>query len=111
MTNKLGSSNPNRIPKQKDKKLKKINLDKQKKIYDLIKHALQAQKNSKSEFSNFAVGCSLLCEDGTIIYGTNIESAVYPSTLCAERVAIYSALSQGHNKFKAIAFSHTAVPS
>ncbi len=70
---------------------------------DLVKHATKAQKNSQSKYSNFAVGCSILCEDNTIIYGCNIESAVYPSTLCAERVAIYSALSQGHTKFKAIA--------
>tara|TARA_B000000557_G_scaffold61503_1_gene48224 strand:- start:1480 stop:1854 length:375 start_codon:yes stop_codon:yes gene_type:complete len=70
---------------------------------ELVKHATKAQKNSQSKYSNFAVGCSILCEDDTIIYGCNIESAVYPSTLCAERVAIYSALSQGHTKFKAIA--------
>ena len=70
---------------------------------ELVKHATKAQKNSQSKYSNFSVGCSILCEDGTIIYGCNIESAVYPSTLCAERVAIYSALSQGHTKFKAIA--------
>ena len=70
---------------------------------ELVKHATKAQKNSQSKYSNFAVGCSILCEDGTIIYGCNIESAVYPSTLCAERVAIYSALSQGHTTFKAIA--------
>ena len=70
---------------------------------ELIKCATIAQKNSQSKFSNFAVGCSILCEDNTIIYGCNIESAVYPSTLCAERVAIYSALSQGHTKFQAIA--------
>ena len=70
---------------------------------ELVKHAIRAQKNSQSKYSNFAVGCSILCEDDTIIYGCNIESAAYPSTLCAERVAIYSALSQGHTKFKAIA--------
>ena len=70
---------------------------------ELVKHATKAQKNSQSKYSNFAVGCSILCEDDTIIYGCNIESAAYPSTLCAERVAIYSALSQGHTKFKAIA--------
>tara|TARA_Y100001970_G_scaffold51993_1_gene65711 strand:+ start:338 stop:712 length:375 start_codon:yes stop_codon:yes gene_type:complete len=70
---------------------------------DLIKHAIIAQKNSQSEYSNFPVGCALLCDDDSIIYGCNIESAVYPSTLCAERVGIYSALSQGLTKFKAIA--------
>ena len=70
---------------------------------DLIKHAIIAQKNSQSKYSNFPVGCAILCDDNSIIYGCNIESAVYPSTLCAERVAIYSALSQGLTKFKAIA--------
>tara|TARA_Y100001960_G_C14110976_1_gene557450 strand:+ start:158 stop:532 length:375 start_codon:yes stop_codon:yes gene_type:complete len=70
---------------------------------DLIKHAIKAQKNSQSKYSNFPVGCALLCDDNTVIYGCNIESAVYPSTLCAERVGIYSALSQGLTNFKAIA--------
>ena len=70
---------------------------------DLIKHAIKAQNNSQSKYSNFPVGCALLCNDGNIIYGCNIESAVYPSTLCAERVGIYSALSQGLTNFKAIA--------
>ena len=70
---------------------------------DLIKHAIKAQKNSQSKYSKFPVGCALLCDDNKIVYGCNIESAVYPSTLCAERVAIYSALSQGVKNFKAIA--------
>ena len=70
---------------------------------DLIKHAIKAQKNSQSKYSKFPVGCALLCDDNKIVYGCNIESAVYPSTLCAERVAIYSALSQGIQNFKAIA--------
>ncbi|SVE26327.1 uncharacterized protein METZ01_LOCUS479181 [marine metagenome] len=70
---------------------------------DLIKHAIKAQKNSQSKYSKFPVGCALLCDDNKIVYGCNIESAVYPSTLCAERVAIYSALSQGMQNFKAIA--------
>ena len=70
---------------------------------NLINHAIKAQKNSQSQYSNFPVGCALLCDNNKIIYGCNIESAVYPSTLCAERVAIYSALSQGMQNFKAIA--------
>ena len=70
---------------------------------DLVKHAIKAQRNSQSKYSKFPVGCALLTEDDIIIYGCNIESAVYPSTLCAERVAIYSALSQGMQNFKAIA--------
>tara|TARA_Y100001970_G_scaffold290273_1_gene423326 strand:- start:23249 stop:23623 length:375 start_codon:yes stop_codon:yes gene_type:complete len=69
----------------------------------LIKHAIKAQGYSKSKYSNFPVGCALLSYDNEVIYGCNIESAVYPSTLCAERVAIYSALSRGIVKFKSIA--------
>tara|TARA_B100000965_G_C19539034_1_gene734724 strand:- start:533 stop:913 length:381 start_codon:yes stop_codon:yes gene_type:complete len=70
---------------------------------ELIKNAIKAQKRSKSQYSNFAVGCSLLSIDNDVILGCNIESAAYPSTICAERVAIYSAISQGIVKFKAIA--------
>ena len=70
---------------------------------NLIKDAIKAQSNSQSKYSNFAVGCALLSNDGHVTYGCNIESAAYPSTLCAERVAIYSALSQGIKNFKAIA--------
>ena len=70
---------------------------------NLIKYAIKAQGNSQSKYSNYPVGCALLCDDVNIVYGCNIESAVYPSTLCAERVAIYSALSQGFKNFKAIA--------
>ena len=69
----------------------------------LINKAVEAQKNSKSKYSHFPVGCALLSENNNITLGCNIESAAYPSTICAERVAIYSALSKGLNKFKAIA--------
>ena len=70
---------------------------------ELIKHAKKAQNNSKSKYSNFPVGCALLSKDDDIILGCNIESAAYPSTICAERVAIYSALSNGIDQFKSIA--------
>ena len=70
---------------------------------DLIKCAVDAQSKAQAKYSNFYVGCALLSDDNQVFLGCNIESAVYPSTLCAERVAIYSALSQGINKFKAIA--------
>ena len=69
----------------------------------LINLAVNAQKRSKSKYSNFPVGCALLCENDKIVLGCNIESAAYPSTICAERVAIYSAISQGIDQFKAIA--------
>ena len=79
---------------------------------ELIKHAIIAQSNAKAKYSNFSVGCALLSDKNEIILGCNIESAVYPSTLCAERVAIYSALSRGIDKFKSIAIvsDNTAKP-
>ena len=70
---------------------------------NLVKQAFLAQKNSKSKYSHFPVGCALLSENNDITLGCNIESAAYPSTICAERVAIYAALSNGLTKFKAIA--------
>ena len=70
---------------------------------DLLERAILAQKNSKSKYSGFAVGCALLSDSDEVILGCNIESAAYPSTMCAERVAIYSAISKGITKFKSIA--------
>ena len=70
---------------------------------DLIKQAVKAQNNAQSKYSNFSVGCALYTEDNGIILGCNIESAAYPSTMCAERVAIYAALSKGITKFNAMA--------
>ena len=72
-------------------------------IKKLIKKAVEAQMNSQSKYSNFAVGSALLTNDNQIILGTNVESAAYPSTICAERVAIFSAISVGLTKFKSIA--------
>tara|TARA_Y100000588_G_C13734946_1_gene703075 strand:- start:5 stop:379 length:375 start_codon:yes stop_codon:yes gene_type:complete len=70
---------------------------------DLIKHAIKAQNNAQAKYSQFYVGCALLSDNNQIFLGCNIESAAYPSTMCAERVAIYSAIAQGATKFKAIA--------
>ena len=70
---------------------------------DLIKYAVKAQGNAQAQYSKFYVGCALLSNNNKIILGCNVESAAYPSTMCAERIAIYSALSQGITKFKAIA--------
>ena len=69
----------------------------------LIQHACQAQNRAQAQYSQYAVGAALLSVDNTIILGCNIESKAYPTTLCAERVAIFSALAQGHQKFKALA--------
>ena len=70
---------------------------------DLIKCAVDAQSKAQAKYSNFYVGCALLSDDNQVFLGCNIESAAYPSTICAERVAIYSAIAQGISKFKAIA--------
>lgn len=70
---------------------------------DLIKHAVDAQNNAQAKYSKFYVGCALLSNDDKVFLGCNIESAAYPSTMCAERVAIYSAIAQGVTNFKAIA--------
>ena len=70
---------------------------------DLIKHAVDAQNNAQAKYSKFYVGCAILSNDGKVFLGCNIESAAYPSTMCAERVAIYSAIAQGVTSFKAIA--------
>ena len=70
---------------------------------DLIKNAVDAQNNAQAKFSKFYVGCALLSNNDEVFLGCNVESAAYPSTMCAERVAIYSAIAQGVTSFKAIA--------
>ena len=54
-------------------------------------------------YSHYAVGAALLTKNNTIILGCNIESKAYPTTICAERVAIFSALAQGYDIFNAMA--------
>ena len=70
---------------------------------ELIQHAHLAQERAKAPYSHYSVGAALLTEDNTIILGCNIESKAYPTTLCAERVAIFSALAQGYEIFNAMA--------
>jgi len=72
-------------------------------VQQLIECAIEARQQSYSPYSNFAVGAALLCEDGTIYKGGNIENASYGLTNCAERTAIFKAISEGHRKFKALA--------
>ena len=70
---------------------------------ELIQHALLAQERAIAPYSNYAVGAALLTVDNSIILGCNIESKAYSTTLCAERVAIFSAIAQGYRKFLAMA--------
>jgi cytidine deaminase len=69
----------------------------------LINAARLAKKNSYSPYSKYKVGSAVLTDDDTIISGCNVESSSYSLTCCAERTALFSAISSGHNKFKALA--------
>lgn len=72
-------------------------------IQKLMDCAIKARENAYSPYSHFAVGAALLCEDGALYEGCNIENASYGLTNCAERTAIFKAVSEGHIKFKALA--------
>lgn len=71
----------------------------------LVENALNAMNNSYSPYSNFKVGAALELKNGEIIKGTNVENASFGATSCAERNAIFSAISQGYKKedFKRLA--------
>lgn len=69
----------------------------------LIQRAVQAREWSYAPYSNYPVGAALLTTSGRIYEGVNVENAAYPDSMCAERVAIYKAVSEGERKFVAIA--------
>ena len=64
---------------------------------ELIKEAIEARKRTYSPYSHFGVGAAILLKDGTVIKGTNIENVSYGLSLCAERNAIFSLISQGYD--------------
>jgi cytidine deaminase len=69
----------------------------------LIKEAYEAKRMSYAPYSHFHVGAALLGKSGTIYRGCNIENAAYSPTNCAERTAVFKAISEGENEFIAIA--------
>jgi cytidine deaminase len=69
----------------------------------LISAARGAREHAQARYSGFKVGAALELSDGTIVTGCNIENATYGLTLCAERVALVKALSEGHTSFTRIA--------
>ncbi|MBQ3670374.1 MAG: cytidine deaminase [Treponema sp.] len=71
----------------------------------LVKKALEARANSYSPYSKYRVGAALLCDDGTVYTGCNVENASYPCGICAERNAMSSAVSGGHRSFSKIAIA------
>ena len=70
---------------------------------DLIAAAREARLKARAEFSHFKVGAALETADGTVVTGCNIENATYGLTICAERVAMFKALSEGHREFRRVA--------
>jgi cytidine deaminase len=69
----------------------------------LVAEAIRSRGNAVSHRSGFAVGAAIEAEDGRIFGGCNVENSTYGLTVCAERVAIWKALSEGVRKFRAIA--------
>lgn len=71
---------------------------KNEKINELYLKCVEAMKLSYSPYSNFPVGAVILLQNGEYVLGANIENAAYPSSMCAERVALYSTYSKGFKK-------------
>ena len=69
---------------------------------ELKSAALSMLDRAYAPYSNFPVGAALECEDGTVFTGCNVENAVYPAGICAERNAIFHAVSEGHTRFRRI---------
>ena len=69
----------------------------------LIELAKEAMTHAYAPYSHFKVGAALLCADGTVYQGCNIENASYSPTNCAERTAFFKAVYDGHREFSAIA--------
>lgn len=74
-----------------------------KNIKKLINLAKQTSNNAYAPYSNFKVGAALLTSNGKIFTGANVENASYGLTVCAERIAVFKAVSEGYTKFQAIA--------
>ena len=74
-------------------------------IIELIERALKARENSYCPYSNYAVGACLEAEDGSLYDGCNVENASYGATNCAERTAVFKAVSEGKKRFVRIAIA------
>lgn len=69
----------------------------------LIELANEARKNAYAPYSDYPVGAALKTQSGRVFTGVNIENAAYPTTICAERVAVFKAVSEGERDFEVIA--------
>ena len=70
---------------------------------DLVAAATAAREKAFAPYSGFRVGAALLAADGTVVSGCNVESASYGLTCCAERVALFKGVSEGHTRFVRVA--------
>ena len=75
---------------------------------ELVQKAVEARKLSYSPYSHFAVGAALLCKDGTVYLGANVENSAYPLCMCGERNAIYHAMMEGRKKEEFVALALAA---
>lgn len=79
---------------------------------ELVAAARRARRRARADFSHFKVGAALATADGVIVTGCNIENATYGLTMCAERVAMFKAISDGHRRFRQVAVvADTAAPT
>lgn len=70
---------------------------------ELIQAAIEAAEHAYAPYSNYRVGAALLTQEGQVYRGCNVENAAYGSSMCAERIAIFKAVSEGKRAFQAIA--------
>lgn len=76
---------------------------------ELINMAFAALEQTYAPYSGFTVGAALECEDGSVFLGCNIENAAYGDTICAERVALFKAVSEGRRRFRRIAVAANSI--
>ena len=78
---------------------------------DLLKTAFKVMGNAYAPYSHYKVGAALLCEDGRVFSGCNVENSSYGLTICAERTAFFSAIAQGETGFTALAIISSDAPA